>query len=89
MTTSKALVSFRVQVIDGEGMPVPGVDLGVRFRYPGESTTWSQATTDGDGYARFADKHPEGPLQACFFVGDDYCDTWTELVDDGCYVLEM
>jgi len=82
-------IAFRVQIVDGNGLPVAGVDLGARFRYSSEITTWSRATTDGDGHGHFSDEHPEPPLQACFFVGDDYCDTWMEVAHGGCYVLEM
>ncbi len=89
MTATGTIVAFRVQVIDGEGMPLAGIDLGVRYRYAGSPTTWSRSTTDGDGYAHFADEHPEPPEQGCFFVGEAYCDTWTEVADGGCYVLEM
>jgi hypothetical protein len=89
MTAAPSRLAFRVQVVDGEGMPVAGLDLGARFRYPSDATTWSRSTTDGDGYARFDDEHPEPPESACFFVGDDYCDTWIEIAQDGCYVLEM
>jgi hypothetical protein len=86
---SKTHVAFRVQVIDGEGIPVAAVEVGARFRYESAPTTWSRAITDGDGYASFSDEHPETPQRVCFFIGEDVCDSWVEVADGKCFVLEL
>jgi hypothetical protein len=86
---SKTLVAFRVLVVDGEGIPVADLGLGARFRYKSEPTTWSHATTDGDGYASFCDEHPETPEHVCFFIGEELCDVWADVVTGQCFVLEL
>ena len=82
------LISFTVEVIDGDGLAVPDLEVGARFAYPGSPTTWSNATTDGDGRARFADEHRERPSTVCVFVGDDDCGTYP-LYDGAVIVVEM
>lgn len=74
-------LAFDVQVIDGEVLPVPGVEVGARFAYPVSSSTWSSSVTDGDGCAHFDDRHPEHPRSVCLYVGDDNCGTYQ--VDEG------
>lgn len=81
-------LEFDVQVIDGEIIPVPGVEVGARFSYPESPTTWSTATTDGDGWARFVDSHPEAPHSVCLYVGDEDCGTYG-VSHGACIVLEM
>ena len=44
-------VSFDVKVIDGEGLPVPAVEVGARYKYASGPRTWSAEYTDGDGQA--------------------------------------
>ncbi len=79
---------FEVQVIDGEVIPVPGVEVGARFAYPAASTTWSSVVTDGDGCAQFSDRHPEHPATVCLYVADAPCGTY-EVTDGRQIVLEM
>ena len=87
MTTT--LMSFRVHVVDGEMIPVPALEVGARFSYPGGlPTTWSSTLTDGDGYARFSDQHPAAPSSVCFYVEDEQCTT-CEVEDGATLVLEM
>ena len=82
------LTSFHVTVVDGEGIPVPSVEVGARYRYPSEPRTWSSEFTDGDGCAHFRDDHIEPPSEVCLFVGEQDCGT--ELLVDGAqFVLEM
>lgn len=82
------MVSFDVHVVDGEGIPVPAVEVGARYRYPTAPRTWSSEHTDGDGCARFRDDHVEPPTEVCLFVGDDECGTYA-LSDGSDFVLEM
>jgi hypothetical protein len=85
---AETMIAFDVQVIDGEILPVPGVDVGARFSYPAASSTWSNAVTDAEGYAHFDDLHPESPHSVCLYVADDDCGTFS--VADGCeIVVEM
>lgn len=82
------LTSFHVTVVDGEGMPVPSVEVGARYRYPSEPRTWSSEFTDGDGCAHFRDDHVEPPTEVCLFVGDNECGTHT--ICEGAHItLEM
>lgn len=70
------MVSFDVKVIDGEGLPVPSVEVGARYKYEKGPRTWSAETTDGDGLASFQDDHPREPVEVALFVEDEDC---------GCY----
>jgi len=82
------LLTFDVQVVDGEAIPVPAQEVGARFSYPGDASSWSTAITDGDGCARFRDRHPQHPSSVCLYVGDERCGTFP--VHDGvCLVLEV
>jgi len=83
-----AMVSFEVDVVDGEGIPVPELDVGVRYRYPQAPRTWSSETTDASGCARFRDTHVERPVEVCLFVGEDECGSFA-LVDGANFILEM
>jgi hypothetical protein len=83
-----ATITFDVEVLDGEGMAVPGVEVGARYRYRHAPRTWSVATTDRAGCARFRDAHEEPPEEVCLFVGDEDCGSYR--VTDRCsLVLEM
>jgi len=83
-----ATLAFDVRVVDGEGIPVPAVEVGARYRYPTASRTWSSELTDGDGLAQFCDDHAERPEEVCLFVGEDDCGTYP--LSEGCHlVLEM
>ena len=53
------LLTFDVHVVDGETIPVPAQEVGARFSYPDDASSWSTAFTDGDGCARFRDRHPQ------------------------------
>jgi hypothetical protein len=82
-------ISFRVEVVDGDCIPVPGLEIGARYHYPSAAGTWSTAVTDGDGCATFGDAHPEPPESVCLYVDGDPCLT-TQSVEDGhTYVLEI
>ena len=78
MTT---VVRFGVRVVDGECLPVPGLELGARYKYEHAPSTWSSAITDGDGTAQFCDQHAEPPLQMDVYIGDSFSDTFP--VEDG------
>lgn len=82
------IVPYAVEVVDGEGIPVPAVEVGARYRYESSPRTWSSELTDGDGCAHFNDEHPEPPLEVCLFVGDSDCGS--QVVENGArYILEM
>lgn len=82
------VLSFDVKVVDGEGISVPSVEVGARYRYPTASRTWSAEITDINGYARFRDDHEETPTEVCLFVGDEECGTYA--LSDGAHItLEM
>jgi len=85
---SGTVVSFDVQVVDGEGISVPAVEVGARYAYPEAPGTWSSSQTDGAGCARFRDSHVEAPVEVRLFVGDIECDSFA-LVDGAQFVLEM
>ncbi len=80
--------SMDVQVVDGEGMPVPGLEVGARYHYPAHAGTWNTAVTDGDGWARFRDDHVEAPSEVCLYVADRPCDTFP-FVDGMRITLEL
>lgn len=82
MTT---VVKLGVRVMDGECIPVPGLEIGARYKYEHSPSTWSSECTNGDGLAWFCDEHPEAPLEVKVYVGDKYCDTFP--VEDGTTVI--
>jgi hypothetical protein len=82
MTT---VAQLGVRVIDGECIPVPGLEIGARYKYRASPSTWSSECTDGDGLAWFSDEHPEPPLEVKLYVGDTLCDTFP--VEDGTTVI--
>lgn len=82
-------IAFRVRAIDGECQPVPGLEIGARFHYAAAPSTWSAQTSDGEGYADFDDEHPEAPVEAHLFVGDEHCGTASPVEAGGCYLLEL
>lgn len=82
------VVSFTVEVVTGEGIPVAALEVGARYRYAEAPRTWSSEHTDGEGCARFRDSHTERPVEVSFFVGDDECESYA-LVDDEHFILEM
>lgn len=82
------IVRFGVRVVDGECIPVPGLELGARYTYENSPSTWNSAITDGDGTAQFCDEHSEPPLNVSIYIGDSFCDTFA--VDDGAtFILEV
>lgn len=82
------VLEFEVLVVDGDGLSVADLDVGARFKYESAASTWSTARTDGDGWARFRDDHPEPPTEACLFVADRPCDTVA--IHDGAHLtLEL
>ncbi len=84
----KTAIGFTIEVVDGEGFPVNGVEVGVRFRYLTAPTTWSSAISDSDGRAVFDDEHPEPPTEICVYVNDLPCATFP--VGNGhTFVLEL
>jgi hypothetical protein len=82
------LLTFDVQVVDGEAIPVPDQEIGARFSYPQDASTWSTSVTDGDGCARFHDRHPEVPVSVCLYLGDERCGTF-QVRDGASLVLEV
>lgn len=82
------LLTFDVQVIDGEAIPVPDQEVGARFSYAEDASSWSTAITDGDGCARFADTHPGPPISVCLYIGDERCGTFP-VRDGASLVLEV
>ncbi len=87
--TASTRIAFRVRAVDGECQPVPDLEIGARFRYSASPSTWSAEQTDGEGYARFDDEHPEAPLEACLFVGEQHCGTIAPVEPGGCHILEL
>ncbi len=83
-----AVVRFEVRAVDGECHEVPGLEIGARFRYGTMPATWSTATTDGEGRARFSEEHAEPPIEVTLFVGDQQCDTFP-IRDGASLVLEL
>jgi hypothetical protein len=81
-------ISFAVEVVDGEGIPVPALEVGARYRYAEAPRSWSSEYTDGEGCARFRDSHIEPPLEVCLYVGDDECGSYA-LVDGAHFILEV
>jgi hypothetical protein len=79
------VVKLGVRVVDGECLPVAGLEIGARYKYEHSSSTWSSETTDGDGLAWFNDDHPEPPLEVNLYAGDTLCDTLP--VEDGAVVI--
>ncbi len=84
----ETLLTFDVEVVDGEGLPVADIEVGARFTYPTAPTTWSVATSDGDGWARFRDSHQEPPEEVCLYVGDELCGTFT-IVEGAHVTIEL
>jgi hypothetical protein len=82
------VVSFGVRVLDGECEPVPGLELGARYKYENNPSTWTSATTDGDGLARFRDEHSESPLRVDVYLGDSFAETFP-VVEGSTVVLEV
>jgi hypothetical protein len=81
-------ISFNVKVIDGEGLPVPDVEVGARYKYVSGPRTWSAEHTDGDGLAEFHDDHAEKPTEVELFVDEQDCGCYP--VFDGEHItLEM
>ena len=88
MQTTSTVISFEVEVVDGEGLRVPGLEVGARYAYTEAPRTWSSEHTDGEGCARFRDSHVEPPIEVLLFVGDDECGSYA-LEDGAQFVLEM
>jgi len=82
------MMTFDVKVVDGEGISVPSIEVGARYRYPTEPRTWSSEYTDGNGFAHFRDDHIEAPEEVCLFVGDQECGSYP-LSDGAHFTLEM
>lgn len=82
-------MTFRVRAVDGECQPVPGLEIGARFRYAASPSTWSTQTTDGEGYACFDDEHPDTPQEACLFAGGEHCSTIAPVEAGTCHILEL
>lgn len=82
------VISFTVEVLSGELMPVLGLEVGARYRYPEAPRSWSSETTDGEGLATFRDSHMELPTEICLFVEGEECGSFA--ANDGAhFVLEM
>ena len=82
------IIEYQVDVVDGECLPVPGLEVGARYHYPTAASTWDCAKSDGDGVARFRNEHPEAPTEVALFVGGELCGTFP-LTDSAHLTLEM
>lgn len=82
-------IAFRVRAVDGECQPVPGLEIGARFRYAAAPSAWSAQISDGEGYAHFDEEHPEQPLEASLFVGGEHCATIAPVEAGSCHILEL
>lgn len=78
-------VRIGVLAVDGEGIPVTGLEIGCRYRYVGQASSWSVGLTDGDGLVWFHDHHQEAPAEVDLFVRDRFCDTFP--AEDGATVV--
>ena len=87
--TGSVRIAFRVRAVDGECQAVPDLELRAVFRYAAASPRESCRRTDAEGCAHFDDEHPEAPLEARLFVGDDDCGRVTPLEPGGCHILEL
>ncbi|MDJ0925190.1 MAG: hypothetical protein QNJ77_11565 [Acidimicrobiia bacterium] len=84
---ASSVITLEVEVLDGDCIEVPFLEVGARFSYATIASTWSTASADCGGRARFRDEHAEPPVDVTFFVKDENCGTFP--VEDGaCYVLE-
>ena len=79
------VVTFGVCVVDGECIPVPGLELGARYKYEHSPSTWTSAITNGEGTAQFCDEHAQPPLHVDVYIGDSFCETFP--VEDGATVV--
>ena len=70
------IVDHAVVVVDGECLPVPGLEVGARYHYPSAPSTWDSAKTDGDGVAQFGGEHQEMPGDVAMFVDGELCGTF-------------
>jgi hypothetical protein len=80
-------VTLEVEVVDGECFEVSLLEIGARFSYASMPSTWSTATADCGGHARFCDEHSQAPVEVTFFIKDENCGTFA-VEDRACYVLE-
>lgn len=81
-------IDYRVYVVDGECLPVPGVEICARYHYPTAASTWDCAESDGDGVAFFSDEHVEPPSEVALFVNGELCGTY-DVSDHVTLTLEM
>lgn len=81
------VITLEVEVVDGGCHEVPYLEVGARFAYKSRPSTWSRATADCGGIARFCDEHSESPTEVTFFIENESFGTFR--VEDGAsYVLE-
>jgi hypothetical protein len=83
-----SILEFEVEVLDGEGISVPGIEVGARYRYPHSPHSWSEETTDCDGCAHFRDTHEETPADVVVFVHDEDCGAF-DVASHPSLVIEM
>ncbi len=81
-------IGYRVYIVDGECLPVPGVEICARYHYPTAASTWDCAESNGDGVAVFSDEHPEPPREVALFVNGELCGTF-DVAEDALLTLEM
>jgi len=79
------VVTFEVEVLDGNCHEVSFQEVGARFSYASLPSSWSVARADCGGLARFSDEHAEPPLKVTFFINDEDCGTFA--VKDGTYYV--
>ena len=82
------IIDYRVYVVDGECLPVPGMEICARYHYPTTPSTWDCAESGGDGIAEFSGEHAEAPSEVALFVNGQMCGTYP-LVHDATLTLEM
>lgn len=82
------IVDYSVYVVDGECLPVPGMEICARYHYPTAASTWDCAESGGDGVARFSGEHVEPPSEVALFVDGQLCGTYP-LAPGATLTLEM
>jgi hypothetical protein len=81
-------VTYEVEVVDGEAIPVPAVEVAAHYRYTASPRTWSAEVTDGEGIAHFNEVHPEPPVEVCLSIGEVDCGSRT-LQDGDLIIVEV
>lgn len=67
----ETVITFSVDVVDGNGLPVAFQEVAALYRYVGAPSLETLATTDADGRARFADHHSVLPVDVTLCSGKE------------------